>query len=209
MLYTRMLFSCLVDADYSISASDDNPDYLTQTERRDFEPQLLLERLYAHRDEIRQNSTAESKLNRLRDMLFDQCYAMAEGDEGLFTLTAPTGTGKTLALLHFALRHCQVHGKKRIIVVLPFLTLAEQNADTYSKIIPELLVDHSQSRLDDQAREFAARWSVPFILTTSVRFLKRCLQEDRRIAGSFTASQTASFYLTSPRACRPKLQALR
>ena len=55
---------------------------------------------------------------------------MGDASEGLFTLTAPTGTGKTLALLHFALRHCLKHGKKRIIIVLPFLTLAEQSAET-------------------------------------------------------------------------------
>ena len=80
--------------------------------------------------------------------------------------------GKTLALLHFALRHCLKHGKKQIIIVLPFLTLAEQNAKTYSEIIPNVLVDHSQSDLPEEARELAARWSAPVIITTSVRFFE-------------------------------------
>ena len=71
-----------------------------------------------------------------------------------------------MALLHFALRHCLRHGKKRIIIVLPFLTLAEQNAATYAKIIPNVLVDHSQSGLPEDARELAARWSAPVIITT-------------------------------------------
>ena len=97
---------------------------------------------------------------------------MGNEPEGLYTLTAPTGTGKTLALLHFALRHCQEHGKQRIIVVLPFLTLAEQSAEVYSKIIPNVLIDHSQSDLPEDAWELAARWSAPVIITTSVRFFE-------------------------------------
>ena len=87
-------------------------------------------------------------------------------------MTAPTGTGKTLALLHFALRHARKTGKKRIIIVLPFLTLAEQNASTYEQIIPEILVDHSQSELPESAWELSSRWSVPFVITTSVKFFE-------------------------------------
>lgn len=85
----------------------------------------------------------------------------------------PCGNGgKTLALLHFALRHCLKHGKQRIIMVLPFLTLAEQSAEVYSKIIPDVLIDHSQSDLPEDAWELAARWSAPVIITTSVRFFE-------------------------------------
>lgn len=172
MLYTRMLFSCLVDADYSASAQNDDEAYLERAEDRTFDPQNLLQRLYAYRNEMKAASTADSVLNSYRDAVFDQCGKMGCEREGLYTLTAPTGTGKTLALLHFALQHCLKHGKKRIIIVLPFLTLAEQNAATYAKIVPNILVDHSQSELSEQARELAARWSAPFIITTSVRFFE-------------------------------------
>lgn len=168
MLYTRMLFSCLVDADYTVSAMNADSTYLAHAEDNCFDPQTLLERLYAYRDSIRQSSTADKALNLYRDQVFERCGNMGDGAEGLYTLTAPTGTGKTLALLHFALRHCRMHGKKRIIIVLPFLTLAEQSADTYAKIIPNVLVDHSQSDLPEEARELAARWSAPVIITTSV-----------------------------------------
>ena len=172
MLYTRMLFSCLVDADYTASALNDDSTYLERAEDGHFDPQVLLEKLYAYRDRIRQDSAADKTLNQYRDQVFDRCGSMGDAPEGLYTLTAPTGTGKTLALLHFALRHCRKHGKKRIIIVLPFLTLAEQNADTYSKIIPNVLVDHSQNDLPEEARELAARWSAPVIITTSVRFFE-------------------------------------
>lgn len=172
MLYTRMLFSCLVDADYTASALNDDSTYLDHAENSCFDPQTLIETLYAYRDEIRQTSTADETLNMYRDQVFEQCGIMGDEPEGLYTLTTPTGTGKTLALLHFALRHCLKHGKKRIIIVLPFLTLAEQNAGTYDKIIPNVLLDHSQSDLPEEARELAARWSAPVIITTSVRFFE-------------------------------------
>lgn len=172
MLYTRMLFSCLVDADYTASALNDDGAYLEHAEDCLFDPQELLKNLYDYRNEIKRSSDADKTLNGYRDMVFDRCGDMGDEPEGLYTLTAPTGTGKTLALLHFALRHCLKHGKKRIIIVLPFLTLAEQNAATYAKIIPNVLVDHSQSDLPESARELAARWSAPVIITTSVRFFE-------------------------------------
>jgi CRISPR-associated helicase Cas3/CRISPR-associated endonuclease Cas3-HD len=184
MLYTRMLLSCLVDADYSISASDRRENYLEETEQNDFEPEALLQKLYDHRETIRRDSTADSEVNQIRDRLFERCGEVGEHSaSGLFTLTAPTGTGKTLALLHFALRHCVRHGKKRIIVVLPFLTLAEQTTKTYRAIFQDVLVDHSQSNLSDDARELAARWSVPVVITTSVKFFESlfaCLPTDCR-----------------------------
>ena len=152
MLYTRLLFSCLVDADYTASAMNDDSTYLDRAEDSCFDPQMLLEKLYAYCSDIRQASTADKTPNRYRDQVFEQCGNMGDAPEGLYTLTAPTGTGKTLALLHFALRHCLKHGKKQIIIVLPFLTLAEQNAKTYSEIIPNVLVDHSQSDLPEEAR---------------------------------------------------------
>lgn len=174
MLYTRMLFSCLVDADYSVSASDTDPQYLQKTERLQFKAGLWLEELLAYQRKLHEQSMSEPSLNQIRNELFERCGNMGDMEEGLFTLTAPTGTGKTLALLHFALRHCLKHGKRRIIVALPFLTLAEQNTDTYARIIPDIFVDHSQSNLSEEAREFASRWSAPFIITTSVKFFE-CL----------------------------------
>lgn len=172
MLYTRMLFSCLVDADYTASALSEDGAYLARAEDDSFDPQVLLEKLYAHRDGIRRSSKADRTLNACRDRVFRQCGRMGEEPEGLYTLTAPTGTGKTLALLHFALRHCLKHGKRRIIIVLPFLTLAEQSAGTYAAIVPNVLIDHSQSGLAEEARDLAARWSAPVIITTSVRFFE-------------------------------------
>ena len=172
MLRTRMLYSCLVDADYTVSARDDAPDNIASAESPTLDAAALLEQLYAHCQHLREESQSDPALNGLRDEVFAQCGDMGDGPEGLYTLTSPTGTGKTLAMLHFALRHCLHTGKKRIIVVLPFLTLTEQNARTYRSIVGNVLEDHSQSHPDDQARVFTARWNVPLIITTSVKFFE-------------------------------------
>lgn len=173
MLYTRLLFSCLVDADYTVSASDENAAYPEESENTVFDPAELLRQLEAYRMSIRTESTADTGLNRFRDTLYDTCGESGERcAPGVFTLTAPTGTGKTLALLHFALRHCLRWNKRRIILVLPYLTLTEQSAETYRKILPHVLEDHSQSDLSDRERMFTARWRYPVIITTSVRFFE-------------------------------------
>lgn len=173
MLDTRMLFSCLVDADYTISALEKNPEYLKESVGQALDAEASLRTLFQHMDELRKTSTAKESLNRLREQVFTTCGEMGERCEpGLFRLTAPTGVGKTMAMLHFALRHCQTHGLRRIIVVLPFLTLAEQTEEEYKELIPGLLVDHSQKDLPEAARELAARWDAPLVITTSVRFFE-------------------------------------
>lgn len=173
MLYARMLFSCLVDADYSVSASDRDEEYLEKTTIEDFDSQRLLDRLTAYRDKIRIRSNANPALNAIRDAFYERCgNAGEENLEGLFTLTGPTGVGKTLALLHFALRHCVKWHKKRIIVVLPFLSLTEQTVKEYGHIMDSILEDTSQAEWTDEAREYAARWSTPVIITTSVKFFE-------------------------------------
>lgn len=173
MLFTRMLFSCLVDADHSVSAYERDEEYFRKTDGAAFDAMEYTKRLYSYRAETFKASNSDEELNNIRNDIFEICGRCgAERAEGLFTLTAPTGTGKTLALLHFALKHCMATGKKRIVIVLPFLTLAEQNTAIYEKIIPDVLVDHSLRDMDDEEKELAARWSSPFIITTSVRFFE-------------------------------------
>lgn len=166
MLRTRLLFSCLVDADYTASSGQALPPPAPLA------PEALLQRLYSQMEKLRSNSRADGALNRLRDQVFQLCGDAGDSAPGLFTLTAPTGVGKTLALLHFALRHCAKYGKRRIILVLPFLTLTEQSQRVYSPLVPHILADHSQSRLSEEQRELATRWDAPFIITTSVRFFE-------------------------------------
>jgi len=172
MLFNRFLLSCLVDADYSDAAKVDNPDYKEQYESVQLSPETLLNRLLIYVSEIKKKSTDSHDINQLRDMVFSNCMEAASLKPGLYTLTAPTGLGKTLAMLAFALKHAKEHKKRRIIFVLPYLSIIEQNADIYRLICPELLEDHSQCDLNDNEREYTERYDAPIIVTTSVKFFE-------------------------------------
>ncbi|MCD8008097.1 MAG: CRISPR-associated helicase Cas3', partial [Clostridiales bacterium] len=172
MLFQRFLFSALVDADWSSSAEHFEPDYLAQHTGPALDPEVALQRLLDIRREKQQGSTASPALNRMRDELFDACLAAGNEEPGLFTLTAPTGLGKTLALLAFALQHCQHWGKRRVILVLPYLTLIEQNCQDYRAVIPELLELHSNVHWTEEERLLAERWDAPCIVTTNVSFFQ-------------------------------------
>ncbi|MEA4829992.1 MAG: CRISPR-associated endonuclease Cas3'', partial [Enterococcus thailandicus] len=168
MLCARFLFSALVDADYSASASHFEPDYINVHTGPPLDPADALKRLLALREEKRRTSRAATPLNALRDQLFEDCLCAADLPPGLFTLTAPTGLGKTLSLFAFAAKHAQHFHKRRIILILPFLALAEQNTWDYRQAVPELLESHSAAVLNEQARLLAERWSAPCIVTTTV-----------------------------------------
>jgi CRISPR-associated helicase Cas3/CRISPR-associated endonuclease Cas3-HD len=172
MLQTRMLYSCLVDADYSATEEFYDEAYLQKASGEPLQPKNLLKSLQKHRDEVRANSTSDKALNAMRDRLYDECVAAAEQRPGLFTLTAPTGMGKTLDLLAFALKHAEKWGQKRIFVVLPYLSIIEQNAKEYRSIVPDLLEVHSQVKATDETRQLAERWAAPLIVTTTVGFLE-------------------------------------
>lgn len=171
MLHTRMLLSCLVDADYSGAAQHFQADYLQRTTPPPLDCARAFAALDAHRRKLAETGS-DAAMSRIRENLFQQCLAVGREAGGLFTLTAPTGSGKTLAMLAFALSQVQHQHKERIIIVLPYLSITEQNAAVYRQIIPDLLEDHSQSNLSEESRELAARWSARLIVTTSVRFFE-------------------------------------
>lgn len=174
MFFTRMLFSSLVDADYSASAEHFDPDYLKKTSIETFSPVDIWNRLNDFRNEIIKSSHSDSVLNNIRNQVFDCCKQAGKTvDSGIYTLTAPTGSGKTLAMLAFGLQQMIEKKKRRLIFVLPYLSIIEQNAAIYEKIIPQILQDHSQIECSDEiSREIASRWDSQVIITTSVKFFE-------------------------------------
>ena len=178
--YTRLIFSCVVDADRFDTAGW--PE--TPPPDRVLEPEPLLRQTYAERAE-KAAKNPDSPLAALRNRIFDTAIERAALPAGFFSLTVPTGGGKTLASMAFALAHAKAHGLRRIIVVIPYLSIIEQNAAEYRRILGEdvVLENHSGVRpKDDLAEEEKSRlelvsenWDAPIIVTTSVQFLESLL----------------------------------
>ncbi len=179
--WTRMLFSCLVDADYL-----DTEAFMRGSpppRGSDVTMEQLLARL---EDYIAPWWDAKSDLNRVRCDILRACMEAGQTQApGLFTLTVPTGGGKTISSLAFALRHAAAHGKKRIIYVIPYTSIIEQTADTFRKVLGEDAVLEHHSNVDfgddesgppdpEKARKklAAENWDLPVVVTTAVQFFE-------------------------------------
>ncbi len=176
MLWVRLLFSALTDADYTAAAEHFEPDFLARSALPPLDPFAARQALEGYRAALRQKAAGccDPAMAAVREELFEACRQAGKAAQpGAYTLTAPTGAGKTLALLAFGLEQLE-QGRRRIIFVLPYLSILEQNAAVYRSVLPRLLEDHSQLRPDDEqaARLLAQRWDAGCIVTTSVRFFE-------------------------------------
>ncbi|WP_200331136.1 CRISPR-associated endonuclease Cas3'' [Thiocystis violacea] len=194
MLDVRLLFSCLVDADFLDTEAHFEGDATGKRQRQPGPPLdpeaalLALDRFM--REGIRPATQAQPIVREARERLWQACAETAQAPIGCFTLTAPTGSGKTLAMLKLALEHAQRHGLKRIILAVPFLTIIEQTAQVYRSVFADfpdhfVLEHHSLAGLgaetaqDDaqppQERErrlLAENWDAPIVITTNVQLLE-------------------------------------
>lgn len=175
-LWIRMLFSCLVDADFL-----DTEAYMNggKTDiRATSYPSLesLRDRLDKHLKE-KTGGAQDTELNRMRAEILEQCREKAMEDPGLFSLTVPTGGGKTLSSMAFALDHAIKHGKNRIIYVIPYTSIIEQNARVFKDIFGEENVIEHHSNFDSEwetqrSRLACENWDAPIIVTTNVQFFE-------------------------------------
>lgn len=197
MLDVRMLFSTLVDADFLETEAHFDRDEQGERRYRPEPPELQADRALAALDTeleklARENRDRSSEaVHRLRADLLAACREGAEQAPGLFTLTAPTGAGKTLSMLAFALRHARRHGLRRIVMAIPFLSILEQNAKVYRDLLEPvfgagyLLEHHSlagtrgdkpegdeQDAKESLRRRQAENWDAPLVLTTNVQLLE-------------------------------------
>ena len=175
--FVRMVFSCLVDADFLDTEQFMNPE---QSAERPTWPSDVLTRmeacLDAHMTKLKSGSTP---VNVERCKVREDCLAAAVQRPGLFSLTVPTGGGKTLSSLAFALRHAQRHGLRRVVYVVPFTTITEQIAEQFRHVMQPLgdgdpVVEH-HSNLDAGSETTASRlatenWDAPLVVTTAVQF---------------------------------------
>ncbi len=174
-LWIRLLFSCLVDADFLDTEQFMTPD---KTVLRGRYPSLMeLEPCFDAYMAALSAKTPETPVNRMRAVVLDRCRGAAEQAPGLFSLTVPTGGGKTLASLAFALRHARHHGKRRILYVIPYTSIIEQTADVFRRVFGEDAVLEHHSNLDSEqetphSRLACENWDASLIVTTNVQFFE-------------------------------------
>lgn len=179
-MYTRMLFSCLVDADFL-----DTENALQGPQPRGGNASLgeLLQKLQSHVAPWLKEP--KNELCAKRSAILRSCLQGGEREKGLYTLTVPTGGGKTVSSLAFALTHAVRHGMKRVVYVIPYTSIIEQNAKVFAEILgPEnVLEHHSQTELADEKgdsetlearrrRLACENWDAPVIVTTAVQFFE-------------------------------------
>lgn len=178
--WTRMLFSTLIDADRLDSAG-------RGLSNLSLHPDELLTRMCQAAPQV--SAGTSSKLNDLRNRVFETCVAAGAQNRGFFELTVPTGGGKTRSGMAFALAHAQRHGLRRVFVVIPYLSIIEQNAREYQALFgSDTVLEHHSAVVPDDTRPGESykrhlpteNWDVPIVVTTSVQFLETLLAASTR-----------------------------
>lgn len=178
----RMLFSCMVDADYLDTEWFMTPGAAAIRDgvARDGISELS-RRLDRHMEAV-QASAVPSKVNEMRSEVLEACRSAAGWVPGIYTLTVPTGGGKTLASLSFALRHAMANGMSRVIYAIPYTSIVEQNAQVFRSALGDnnVLEHHSNYDFDvatDEERKLSERlaiqnWNAPLVVTTNVQLFE-------------------------------------
>ena len=181
-LLVRFLFSALIDADRQDTSDSEKPKTARHRQLGNYKQwSTLIGRL-----ENKYNMfETKNRVDEIRKEVSEHCLVAAERPKGLFTLTVPTGGGKTLASLRFALRHAEKYGMERIVYVIPFTTIIDQNAQAVREILepedcPEdcgkiVLEHHSNIGAEAQSwkeKLLTENWDAPVVYTTMVQFLE-------------------------------------
>lgn len=179
--YIRMIYSALVDADYL--DTEDFCNVSLEIQRGNYKNFNELETIFEKYMEKVNKNARITPINIIRQKIFYQCIEKAECKPNLFSLTVPTGGGKTLSSLAFALKHLQYNKLDRIIFVIPYTSIIEQNAAIYKSIFGEGNVLEHHSNFDfssnnendktlDKLKLACENWDIPIVVTTNVQFFE-------------------------------------
>ncbi len=179
-LWVRMLFSCLVDADFLDTEA--HFDAGKPARREGFPALDQMRSAFDDHMAVKAANASQSTVNTLRADILRQCRDKAALPAGFFSLTVPTGGGKTLSSLAFALNHAQTHGKRRVIYAIPYTSIIEQTADVFRDVLKalgeEVLIEHHSqadaAETDETARSRLAceNWDGPLVVTTNVQLFE-------------------------------------
>lgn len=174
--FTRMIFSSIVDADFLDTESFVDPDRAAH--RPAYEPDILDAMECALDRRISLFPDDGSDVTKARRQVHQACLSAADQPPGFFSLTVPTGGGKTLSSLAFGLRHARKHGLRRVIYAIPFTSIIEQNAGVFREamksIAGDVVLEHHCSAQNDPDRDQSSRlasenWDAPLVVTTTVQ----------------------------------------
>lgn len=180
-LWTRMLFSCLVDADFLATEAFMAPDKAAERPIEQASLFQMRELLDNHLASLASNREP-SPVDAIRGEILTACRNAAAQPPGLFSLTVPTGGGKTFSSLAFALAHAEQHGLERVICAIPFTSIIEQTTNEYRKVFKSLgggtvlehhcNVDPDSKHETPQSRLAAENWDAPLVVTTNVQLFE-------------------------------------
>ncbi len=181
--FTRMLFSCLVDADFLDTERFCNREKVALRTSLPQDDMACLASSLRTFIAKKQAGAVSGGVNDARQQVLHQCLAKAKEKQGCYSLTVPTGGGKTLSSLSFALEHAVEYGLRRIIYAIPFTSIIEQNAAVFRQALGEANVlehhcnyrerpDESESVYDKWRGLAAENWDAPVVVTTNVQFFE-------------------------------------
>lgn len=171
--FIRMIFSCLVDADFL--DTERFVDAQKTENRKGYLPlNILKEKLESH---LRKFIDRKNNINVVRNRVLQDCLMAADNKKGCFSLTVPTGGGKTFSSLAFALKHAIKNHQRRIIYVIPYTSIIEQNAEVIRSILGDDAVIEHHSNIDPSKEQYRSRlasenWDASIIVTTNVQFFE-------------------------------------
>lgn len=179
--FTRMLFSCLVDADFLATEKFMDPERARNRPGRMATLEDLVHRLDDYLVDL-QRQAGDTEVNRRRQEVLTACRQKADLAPGLFSLHVPTGGGKTLSSLAFALRHAAAHGLRQVIYAIPFTSIIEQTADVFRQVLDDLaeeVLEHHSSldpedpqRQSERSRLAAENFDALLVVTTNVQLFQ-------------------------------------
>lgn len=182
-LWLRMVFSALVDADFLDTEAYMSPERAIRREGVATLP-AMREACESHLRDLsaRSSRDTDTPVNRARTQILGQCRAKAGHPPGVFSLTVPTGGGKTLSSLAFALDHAVRHGKRRIVYAIPYTSIIEQTADVFRDVFAALdgdtVVEHHSNAESEPEQESprsrlaCENWDAPLVVTTNVQLFE-------------------------------------
>jgi len=177
-LWVKMLASCVFDADFLDTENFFDPDR-SELRKTCAPVEYLPEKFNSHMDSLARGADNNRPLNLIRADILAHCRKAAARQDKLFSLTVPTGGGKTLSSLAFALENCKVHGRERVIYAIPYTSIIEQTADVFRKALGDdtVLEHHSNFDPDDdkettRSRLLSENWDAPLIVTTTVQLFE-------------------------------------